>query len=201
MAASLTASAVNAVVSITLQTVYDQKTCNDLLAAIPSAGSPAGGAADAWGFASDISDFFGKIAAGAFSANITYTDGGATAQAVGTITFTGNVSNNDTVTLAGVAITFVTGTPSGSQVKIGASQAATMTNLIAFINAGGSSGNIAGVCTAKLNSANVIGLTSVAPGIVGNFITLTKSAANISGVVAPTGGAAVSQSGPVSVGI
>lgn len=201
MAASLTTAAVNAVISITLQTVYDQKTVNDLIAAVPTAGSPGGGAADAWDYFSDLSDFLAKIAGGAFSANVVYVDGNAAAQAVGTITFTGNLSNNDTITLAGVTITFVTGTPSGSQVKIGSSQAATMANLITFINAGGSSGNIAGVVTAKQNSTNVIGLTAVAPGIVGNFITLTKSAANISGVVAPTGGAAVSQSGPISAGI
>lgn len=201
MAANLYAVAVNSVVSIVLQNVYDQKTVNDLLAAVPTAGSPGGAAADAWDYFNGLSDFFAKIAAGSLSANVVYTDGGAAAQAVGTITFTGNPANNDTITLAGVVITFVTGTPSGSQVKIGANQAATMTNLVTFINGGGSSGNIAGVCTAVKTSATVVTLTVIPPGIIGNSVTLTKSCANISGVVAPAGGAALSQSGPISAGI
>lgn len=202
MAANLTAAAVNSVVSIVLQNVYDQKTINDLLAAIPTAGSPGGSNADAWDYVGDISDFFAKLSVGALSANIVYVDGGATAQATNTLTFSGNLSNSDTLTLQGVAITFVTGTPAGSQVKIGSTQAVTMANLITFINGGGSSANIAGVCTAAQTSANVIKLTAIPPGIVGNTITLTKSAANLAlGGATFSGGAATSQSGPITCGI
>lgn len=202
MAANLAASAVNAVFTLTVKTVYDQKTINDLLSAAATAGSPAGGAPDSWNYAEELSDFFGKLAGGAFSANIVYMDAGATGQATDTLTFTGNPANNDTITLQGVTITLVTGTPAGSQVKIGASQAATMTNIITFINAGGNAANIAGVCTAAQTSTNVITLTAIPPGIVGNTITLAKSSTAISvGGATFSGGVALSQSGPVSIGI
>ena len=38
--------------------------------------------------------------------------------AVGNATFTGNPANNDTLTIGGTVVTFVTGTPVGNQVKI-----------------------------------------------------------------------------------
>lgn len=201
MAASLIAAAVNSVCTIVVQNLYDQKTLNDIISAAPTAGSPAGGAPDAWGYANALSDFFGKLAAGAFSANIVYADGGATAQAVGTVTFTGNVSSGDKITLQSVDLSWTSGTPSTNQCKLGSTQAASMANMVALINAGGTAGSVAGVCTAKISSTNVITLTAIPPGIVGNTITLAKTAANISGVVAPTGGAALSQSGPISVGM
>ena len=200
--ADLFNSKVNALCAIVVKTQIDQKSLNDLLSPTPSAGSPAGGAADAWDYSREVADFFASIADGAFSAAIQYGDAISTGQATGTITFTGNPANSDTITLAGVVVTFVTGTPSGSQVKIGASQAATMANLIAFINANGSANNLIGLVNAVLTSANVITITSIYPGLVGNLITTAKSCANISAITSPlAGGALTTQGQPVSVGV
>jgi hypothetical protein len=54
-------------------------------------------------------------------------------RATGTINFTGNAVNTDTLTIEGVPITFVTGTPTGNQVQIGATAALTTTNLFLFL--------------------------------------------------------------------
>lgn len=61
----------------------------------------------------------------------------AVAPAWGTIDFTasGNPGNGQTITIAGTLITFVTGTPSGAQVKIGASLAATLAALAVYLAA------------------------------------------------------------------
>lgn len=50
-----------------------------------------------------------------------------------TLTFTGNPANNDTVTINGYIVTFVTGAPSGAQVQIGGSLATTIGNLLTFL--------------------------------------------------------------------
>lgn len=206
MAANLYSAAQNGVFTLVVRSLKDQKSLNDLCSISPSAGSPEGGsspAADAWTWAQFMSEFFGAIANGAESANIEYSDGNVTGFASGTITFTGNPANNDTVTIAGVTITFVTGTPSGSQVKIGASQAATMANLVAFIVANGSANNLIGIINAAVTSATVITMTADYPGLLGNLITCSKSCANISAITATfTGGALVTQSFPIlSIGI
>lgn len=202
MAASLTAAAINSVFTLVVKCKEDQKTINDLLAAVPTAGSPTGGASDAWNYADDISDFFGKVAGGSYSVNITYADGASSGLATGTITFTTNPANNDTITIAGVLITLVTGTPSGSQVKIGASLVATIANIVAFINAGGSAGGLLGTVTATATSGTVITINSFYPGLLGNLITMAKVSTAISAITATlTGGVQLSSSGPISVGI
>lgn len=55
------------------------------------------------------------------------------APAWGTITFPANPSNLATITIAGIVITFVTGTPSGSQVQIGMNLPTTLASLMAFL--------------------------------------------------------------------
>lgn len=55
-------------------------------------------------------------------------------RAVGDIDFNGQPANNATVTVNGVTITFVTGTPTGNQVQIGATSGDTATALAAFLN-------------------------------------------------------------------
>jgi len=52
-----------------------------------------------------------------------------------TLTASANVSNGDTVTVNGTAITFVTSGATGAQVNIGADAAASLTNLRNYINA------------------------------------------------------------------
>ena len=202
MAANLYTAAQNAVFTLVVRCLDDNKTIDDVVGLTPSAGDPTGGAADAWEVCRNIGEFFEAVSVGSRSVNINYADGNVTGFATGTITFTGNPSNNDTVTIAGVTITFVSGTPSGSQIKIGASQAATMATLVAFINAAGSANNLQGVITAVVTSATVITMYSYYPGLIGNLITCTKSCANISAITATfASGILVNQQGPLSVGI
>lgn len=58
-----------------------------------------------------------------------------TVAASGTIVFSGQPAANATLTLNGIAWTFVTGTPSGNQSQIGANLAATLANLVTALNA------------------------------------------------------------------
>ena len=204
MAANLYASAVNSVFTLEVRCVEDQKTVTSELSPGQSAtpGSAATGGPDAWNWARGLSGYFGAVALGSKSINVTYQDGPSTAFATGTITFTGNLSNSDTITVAGVTATGVTGTPSGSQFKIGATQAATMANLIAFVNANGSANNFIGLISLAQTSANVLTMTSDYPGLVGNLITTSKSAANISAITSPlAGGSLTTQPLPISIGI
>lgn len=53
----------------------------------------------------------------------------------GNIMFAANPLNNATITLNGTVVTFVSGTPSGNQVKIGADLATTLASLLAFLTA------------------------------------------------------------------
>lgn len=95
-------------------------------------------------------------------------------QADGTVTAGSNPANSDTLTIAGTAITFVTGTPSGNQVKIGASDTVTMANLLAFLQASSDVNLI--TCSYFLDSTGLIlTVTSIVTGPGGDTITLTKS--------------------------
>lgn len=203
MAASLTGVVANSVFTVVVKCQEDQKTVNDQVSVTPSAGSPGGGGgADVWTFFRDLGEYFEKVAIGAKSVSLEYSDGVATALATGTITFTGNPANNDTITIGGVLITLVSGTPSGSQVKIGATQAATMAAIVTFINNNGSSNNLIGLVNATLTSATVITINSDYPGLVGNLITMSKVCANISAITSPlAGGALVTQAPIVSAGL
>ena len=202
MAANLYASALNSEFTLAVRCVMDQKSINDICSVTPSAGSPeGGGGADAWDWAMSMSDFFAKVSAGAISCNVEYSDGLSSGFSTGTITFTGAPANNDTVTIAGVVITFKTSGATGSQVNIGGSQAACMANLVAFINANGSSNNLVGLINAVQTSATVITMYSDYPGVVGNLITCSKSCANISAITSPlAGGSLVTQSPSISIG-
>lgn len=174
----------------------DQKTIASELQ--PNSNNPSGaGNADAWAYLRSLSGFFGAGSVGSKSLNIIYTDG--LVYATGTVTFTGDVSNNDTLTIGGIVITFVTGTPTANQVKCGVSQAATMSALVTYIN---SSSRFIGMITATLTSATVVTITAAYPGLIGNAIRMTKSAANISGVTDPlASGATTNYSAAVSAGL
>jgi hypothetical protein len=203
MAANLYAAATNAVFALVVRTVEDQKTIDDQLSPTPTAGSPGGGPADAWTYAREVSDYFSAAATGAKSINIMYADGASTGFATGTITFTTNPANNDTITIAGVLITLVTGTPSGSQVKIGASLVATIANIVTFINAGGSANGLQATVTATATSGTVITINSFFPGLLGNLITMAKVSTAISAITATLAGGVMlsASSTAVSVGI
>lgn len=107
--------------------------------------------------------------------NITSATSGIGVNASGTMTFTGQPANNDTVTVNGTVVTFVTGTPSGSQVKIGSTAADTATNLNTFLSASTDTGIAAATYAV---ASLVVTATFKTVGTAGNSFTLAESAAN-----------------------
>ena len=94
-----------------------------------------------------------------------------TSTAVGSAAFSGQPTAADTLTIAGTAITFVSTTPTGNQVQIGASLTATLTSLAALIN-GSVDVNLVKVSASVSGSS--LYLVSKATGTAGNTYTLAK---------------------------
>lgn len=103
---------------------------------------------------------------------------GAGRQASGTITFTGNPLNNDTVTINGIVITFVTAGPTGNQVLIGGTAAQTAVNLNTFLTNSVNANLLLMTYAVNVGTA-VVTCTAVSVGTAGNTLTLVKSSANI----------------------
>lgn len=118
-------------------------------------------------------------------------------KATGTVTLAVNPNNNDTLTLNGTVITFVSGTPTGSQVKIGASKEATAANLQLFLNAT----VVVGLLTASYTMAGGSAILSIqynTVGTGGNGYTLAESTAGARIVISAAtllGGTAASSVG------
>lgn len=89
-----------------------------------------------------------------------------------TLGFYGNPSNNDTITIGANVITFVTGVPVGSQVKIGATQQITLANTVAFINANPST--LLVVATTN-TIPNQLMLTAAVSGSASNALVLSTT--------------------------
>jgi hypothetical protein len=155
---------------------------------------------DAWAWCQKMSKYFGDIAVGAVSANITIMN--ATTSASGALTATANPAAADTVTINGTVITFVAGTPSGSQVQLGATAPETLQNLINFINRGGNAGALAGIVTAVRTAPLVVTIYATLPGTAGNAITTVESSTAL-GFAAGTllGGVAVTTQHVISAGL
>jgi hypothetical protein len=101
-------------------------------------------------------------------------------KAAGTITFVGNPSDLDTVTLNGVVWTFVAGAAGANQTHIQSTRDATILQLASDVTA---SVNAAlTVATYALQSAGVFGITYGTVGTAGNAYTLAASVATPSGV-------------------
>ncbi len=114
------------------------------------------------------------------------------AEAVGTITLTGNPqygvratntieltaqpSPGDTVTIQGSVVTFVSGTPGAAQVEIGTLVADTANNLLTFLQ-NSAIANIALMTYSKIG--NIVTITARIYGTAGNSYTLAKSGTNI----------------------
>ncbi|MBJ7446849.1 MAG: hypothetical protein JHC81_04880 [Brevundimonas sp.] len=110
--------------------------------------------------------------------------------ATGSLAFSAQPANNSTVTLAGQAFTFVTGTPTANQIKIGATLGATIANAVRAFN-----GSAVPAVTAALFWADVNGTTiriaHKALGTTGNSYALAASAVAVTPSGATlTGGAA-----------
>jgi hypothetical protein len=96
--------------------------------------------------------------------------------ATGSATFSTQPAANDTLTIDGTIVTFVAGTPSGNQVQIGASLAATLQNLLTFLSA---STDVNLVKMTYYVVGSVLYFASVATGSAGNALTLVKSSTAI----------------------
>lgn len=96
----------------------------------------------------------------------------------GSITFAANPVNNSTVTIGGTVVTFVTASPTGSQVLIGASTAATLSNLLTFLSSSADT-NLVKFKYSVLGS--VLYLLAATAGTAGNALTLAASVATVSG--------------------
>lgn len=95
-------------------------------------------------------------------------------QATGVVTFTGDPSADETVTIANVVFTAKASGATGNQFNIGANVTAHAANLAAAINA---SANLAGKVTAT-SLLGVVTLTAVVPGVSGNGLALSESMSN-----------------------
>ncbi len=139
-----------------------------------------------------VEKLISKIGSGAYSGSIgIQTSTAAAARASGTITLTyASVANNDTVTIAGITLTCVTGSPTGAQFKKEVDLATTTQNLVNLIN------NLAtlNIYVSATRSAGVVTVTAHQSGIIGNLITLATSngtgfALSASALANGTGGA------------
>lgn len=105
--------------------------------------------------------------------------------ASGTITFTGQPADGETVTIGGTTYTFKTTLSAAYQVKIGATANETADNLRRAINDAGVEGTNYGTGTdphptvTATVSTNVVTVTAKVKGAAGNSIALSKTSANI----------------------
>lgn len=99
--------------------------------------------------------------------------------ATASVAFAANVANADTLTIAGTAITFVTGAPVGSQVQIGASLAATLANLMAFLNVSVDANIIKATYALSGTTLQLTANINQVVGTSGNALTLAKSSTQI----------------------
>ncbi|MDX1949851.1 MAG: flagellar basal body rod C-terminal domain-containing protein, partial [Rickettsiales bacterium] len=107
-------------------------------------------------------------------------------KASGNIAFASNPLNGENILINGVTITFVSSSPSGNQVLIGANLGETMNNLTDFLSNSANSSIQAGEYS---NSNNQLNIKARLSGVTGNGITIsagtatgaTASGANLSG--------------------
>lgn len=164
-----------------------------------SASYPTTSVADKWASTTRIKDrtriladveaLLDAVRAGILDGRVMVSVEDSAATATGTITIAaGNVSNNDTVTIAGVVFTFKT-SPTGSnplEVPIGSTNLVSCANLLAAITA---NPFVMGQVYPTL-ATNVVTLTAALPGTWANVnVTLAKSGVNITvSAAALTGG-------------
>lgn len=105
-------------------------------------------------------------------------------RAVGSATFSGQPAGNDTLTINGTVVTFVSATPTGNQVLIGSDLAGTLENLLTFLS-GSTDTNLALMTyTTGPNSApTALYIAAKASGTAGDTYTLaaTSTAITVSG--------------------
>lgn len=144
-----------------------------------------------------LSTLFSSLASGAISGSvIVQKSSAASVSASGTVTLTyASTANNDTVTIAGVTLTCVTGTPSGyTQFKKETDATKTASNMVTAIN------NLT-TLNKYVRATSALGVVTVSAnqaGVVGNLITLATSngtgfAVSAAALAGGTGGAVEAQ--------
>jgi len=109
--------------------------------------------------------------------------------ASGSIAFAGQPTATSTITINGVVWTFVSATPSGNEIEIGGTLAATLTNAAAALNA--SASPLVSVATYGMSGGTALSITHDTPGPTGNAFTLAASATSngtVSGTTLKGGG-------------
>jgi hypothetical protein len=103
--------------------------------------------------------------------------------ATGSFVFSAQPANNATITIGGTVFTFVTATPAGNQIKIGATLAETIANAVIALNA-----SSVGAISAQTYSADLAGTTiqivSDTIGTAGNSVTIVASSSPASNATA-----------------
>ena len=105
--------------------------------------------------------------------------------ATGTLTFGGNVSASDTVTVGSVTYTYTNSVSAANDVLLGASKSASMNNLAAAINGGDGegedygSGTVANAAATASVSGSTVTITAKVAGSAGNSIALGESSDEI----------------------
>lgn len=95
------------------------------------------------------------------------------AKAGGSIVFSAQPAVNSTITLAGTAFTFVSGSPSGNQIQIGASLTLTLDNAVTALN--GSAVPAIAAATYSKTGTDTLTILHDTTGTVGNAFTLAAS--------------------------
>lgn len=99
--------------------------------------------------------------------------------ATGFIFFSANPANNDTITLDGTVVKFVTSGATGNQVNIGASLSATLTSLLTLLSASADPG--LAKFTYSVSSGTTLQLQAKDGGPLGDTLSIAASAATPSG--------------------
>lgn len=94
--------------------------------------------------------------------------------AAGSYAFSAQPANNATVTIGGTVVTFVTATPTGAQVKIGADLATTLTSLVQFLNGSADVNLVQASYALGMDNASIT-VTFKTIGTGGNAFTIAAS--------------------------
>jgi type II secretory pathway pseudopilin PulG len=108
------------------------------------------------------------------------------AKAIGSIVFSANPANSNTITLNGVVWTFVSGAASGNQTQIQGTLASTLTQLVTDLNA--STNSSLDDATYSTTSGTALVISHDTPGSGGNAYTLTAGVGTASGATLTGGG-------------
>jgi len=120
-----------------------------------------------------LSNLMAEVAGGNKAASVLVTTGSAApVQASGTATLVyADLAANDTITIAGITLTCVTGTPTSVQFKKVTDLATTAANLAAAINALAT----LNIYVSATSSGGVVTITAKQAGVIGNLVTLAAS--------------------------